>query len=85
MKFWIYSNFKFLIILNSFETEIVLIIFPVLFTPHKIMSTSFFPQYINFKMNGLYSILVERHFFATICNLSATEKMPFVQHERTFI
>ena len=41
MKFWIYSNFKFLIILNSFETEIVLIISLVLFTPHEIMSTIF--------------------------------------------
>ena len=57
MKFWIYSNFKFLIILNSFETEIVLIISLVLFTPHKIMSTSFFPQYISFKMNGLKILL----------------------------
>ena len=57
MKFWIYSNFKFLIILNSFETEIVLDISPVLFTPHKIMSTSFFPQYISFKMNGLTILL----------------------------
>ena len=57
MKFWIYSNFKFLIILNSFETEIVLIISPVLFTPHKIMSTIFFPQYISFKMNGLTVLL----------------------------
>ena len=57
MKFWIYSNFKFLIILNSFETEIVLIISPVLFPPHKIMSTSFFPQDINFKMNGLTVLL----------------------------
>ena len=57
MKFWIYSNFKFLIILDSFETEIVLIISPVLFTPHKIMSTSFFPQYISFKMIGLTVLL----------------------------
>ena len=57
MKFWIYSNFKFLIILNSFETEIVLIISLVLFTTHKVMSTSFFPQYISFKMNGLKILL----------------------------
>ena len=57
MKFGICSNFKFLIILNSFETEIVLIISPVLFTPHKTMSTIFFPQYISFKMNGLTILL----------------------------
>ena len=57
MKFLIYSNFKFLIIFKSFETEIVLIISPVLFTPHKIMSTSFIPQYISFKMNGLKILL----------------------------
>ena len=57
MKFWIYSNFKFLIILNSFETEIVLDISWVLFAPHKIMSTSFFLQYISLKMNGLTILL----------------------------
>ena len=48
MKFWIYSNFTFLIILNSLETEIVLIISPVLFTPQKTMSISFVPQNISF-------------------------------------
>ena len=57
MKFWIYSNFKFLIILNSFVTEIVLIISLVLFTPHEIMSTIFSPQCISFKMNGLTVLL----------------------------
>ena len=44
---------SFLIILNSFEWEFVLIISLVLFISQKTRSTSFCPQYISFKMNGL--------------------------------
>ena len=37
--------------------EIVLVISPVLFASQKTMSTSFSPQYISFKMNGVKIIL----------------------------
>ena len=42
-----------LIILNSFEQEFFFIMSLDLFIPRKTMSTSFCPQYISFKMNGL--------------------------------
>ena len=48
---------SFLIILNSFEREFVLIISLVLFISQKTISTSFCPQCISFIMNGLMGTL----------------------------
>ena len=47
---------SFLIILNSFQQEFVLIISPVLFISQETMSKIFFSQYINFEMLLLFML-----------------------------
>ena len=72
---------SFLIILNSFQQEFVLIISPVLFISQETMSKIFFSQYINFEMNSIIVIMDN----LAINNNPNTKKIRFSGTPCTFL